>query len=157
MKKIALPLILFVTVHVMSCTPRPEDDVPQIGDSLSTTVPIETPQGNAPADREQTDPTRQNYILPVDTSYISIEGGKTLIRVRGPLGDGCQKFEYIDSVKDGSTLKLAFWASRPKDPNTVCTQQFQAYEKEIVVDRTLYDRYIVKVPNGLERAFPITP
>ena len=157
MKKIALPLILFVTVHVISCTPRPEDDVPQIGDSLSTTIPIETPRDEAPADRTQSDPTRENYILPVDTSYISVEGGLTLIRVRGPLGDGCQKFEYIDSVKNGSTLKLAFWASRPKDPNTVCTQQFQAYQKEIVVDRAQYDRYSVKLPDGSERAFPITP
>lgn len=157
MKKIALPLILFVTVHVMSCTPRPEDDVPQIGDSLSTTVPIETPKVETPGDRGQTDPTRVNYILPVDTSFVSKEGGSTLIRVRGPLGDGCQKFEYIDSVANGSTMKLTFWASRPKDPNTVCTQQMQAYQKEIMIDPKQFTRYSVVQPNGSEKAFPIQP
>ncbi len=157
MKKITLALVLFVTVHVTSCTPRPEDDVPQIGDSLSTTIPIETPKDETPDNRGQTDPTRMNYILPVDTAFVSEEGGKTLIRVRGPLGDGCQKFEYIDSVKDGSTIKLTFWASRPKDPNTVCTQQFQAYQQEVLVDPLQYNRYSVRQPNGTERTYPILP
>jgi hypothetical protein len=155
MKKIAPLLILFVTVHVVSCTPRPEDDVPQIGDSLSTTIPIETPLEETPGGREQADPTRVNYILPIDTAFVNKEGGMTLIRVRGPLGDGCQKFEYIDSVSSGSTMKLTFWASRPKDPNTVCTQQFQEYQKEIVVDPLQYNRFVVRSPNGTEREFPI--
>jgi hypothetical protein len=156
MKKIALTFLLFVTVHATGCTPRPEEDVPQIGDSLSSTVPKEdAPASDLEGSRAQTDPTRENYILPMDTTFVLKQGSEAIIKVQGPLGDGCQHFEYIDSVKDGSMLKLTFWASRPKDPNTVCTQQMQAYQKEIRVPAIEYTSYLIVQPNGSTRSFPI--
>jgi hypothetical protein len=158
MKKIALPLVISVSLYLaQSCTPRPEEDIPQIGDSLSTTVPRGEPSKTIePADR-QSDPSRVNYVLPMDTTYIAKDGDMTLIKVGGPLGDGCQQFEFIDSVKDGSALKLTFWASRPKDPNTVCTQQMQYVEKEVRIRTGEYSTLRVILPNGKEMTRPLSP
>jgi hypothetical protein len=156
MKKIALFAIIFVTLlGSQSCTKRLADDIPQIGDSLSTTVPMGDP-ANPDVTDHHTDPQRVNYILPMDSTSVRREAGSTLITVIGPLGDGCQKFEYIDSIRDGKTLKLTFWASRPKDPNTVCTQQMQYYQKEIRIDPAEYSGYSVVQPSGPERTFSIT-
>jgi hypothetical protein len=148
MKKIALTAILFVTVHLAACTPRP-DDLPG-GDSarseiLTDNVPDQDSLANA---RRQPDPTRENYILPMDTVHIAYVGETTVLKVGGPLGDGCQHFEFIDSVKDGSTLRLTFWASRPRAKDVVCTQQMQYVEREIRIPQSAYTQLSVVQPSG---------
>lgn len=149
MKKIALPLLLFITVHLMqACTPRPEDLPPSDGaDSSGATLP---PPAGAPEldPKSQTDPSRVNYILPMDTIHVRDSAEFKLIQVGGRLGDGCQKFEYIDSIKESSTLELTFWASRPKDPNTICTQQMQYLQRELRVPRSAYTDINVVQPGG---------
>jgi hypothetical protein len=154
MKKIALCVIIFVTVHLaQSCTPRPEE-LP-VGDSLRAELPA--PAGSEPDTTHQTDPSRMNYILPMDTTYIRDSAGFTLIKVGGPLGDGCQRFEYMDSVRDGSALKLTFWASRPKDPNVICTQQMQYVQREIRIKSGDYSILRVMLPNGKEMTRSLSP
>jgi hypothetical protein len=145
MRKIALPLLLFITLYsTLACTPRP-DELP-VGDTNRVALP--PPASDSLARHEQTDTTRVNYILPMDTTSIRDSASFTLIKVGGPLGDGCQKFEYIDSVKEGSILNLTFWASRPKDPNTVCTQQMQYVERQIRVAKGAYSQLSVAQPQG---------
>jgi hypothetical protein len=146
MKKIALTVLLFITLQLsQACTPRPDDDLP-IGDSSTTELP--PPANDTAKLSRQPDSTRVNYILPMDTVYVRDSSTYKLIHVGGPLGDGCQKFEYIDSAKENTTLKLTFWASRPKDPNTICTQQMQYVEREIRVPRSGYTELSVVQPDG---------
>ena len=158
MKKIALALSLLVTLltFASACAPRPEEDLPPVGDSLSNAIPD---PGAAPAQSEpakvgtgeprtNADPSRENYILRSDTAWMDRSGDATIINVRGPLGNGCQKYEYMDSVRQGTVLELTFWASRPKDPNVICTELMQAYTQEIRIENSPYTEFRITQPNG---------
>jgi hypothetical protein len=148
MKKIALIAILFVTVHLAACTPRP-DEMPAGDSTRSEIVSDNVPdQDSLRGARRQSDPSRENYILPMDTIHISQARESTVLNIGGPLGDGCQRFEFVDSVKEGSTLKLTFWASRPKAKDVVCTQQMQYVQREIRLPKSAYTQLSVVQPNG---------
>jgi len=159
MKKLALISALFVTVHLLaSCTPRPEETDEVLEGTGMRDTGIEQ-SDFVPVAKPHADPGREHYILSVDTSSLSrdLVGDPTGVRVRvtGPLGDGCQRYEYMDSVGRGKTLYMVFWASRPKDPNAMCTQQMQYYNTEIRVDRALYTRFSIVLPDGRETFFQV--
>lgn len=154
MRKLALLFVLFVAVQLSACTPRPEES--PTGDSVRSEVITDIPNQDSLASAgRQADPTRENYILPMDTVHVGYDGEMAVLTVGGPLGDGCQRFEFIDSVKDGSTLRLTFWASRPKAKDAMCTQQMQFVERELRVPQSAYTRLSVDQPHGkppLERS-----
>jgi len=157
MKQTALALSLLVVLQLFaSCTARPEEEIPPVGDSITTHIPgpgPDTTTAPAPAGpRANSDPTRENYILRSDTAWIKTSGDLTTLTVRGPLGNGCQKYEYMDSVRKGTSLELRFWASRPKDPNVICTELMQAFSQEIRIENSPNTEYKIMQPNGTSKS-----
>lgn len=133
MKKVALLGFCFIALLAIAfCTPRPEEGKAEDGNGQ---------------DSRQSDPEREYYILPIETVDVTRGSGGTTIAVSGPLGDGCQKFAYMDSVKSGMTLNLTFWASRPKAKNVPCTMIMQYLNREIVVGSGEYGEVAVQTPN----------
>jgi hypothetical protein len=152
MKRLTLALALALLLPLMnSCAGRNED--PQMeGAARPDTAQSEVFEsfGTAIAaePRPNPDPGRENYILRSDSARITRENGAVWIMVRGPLGDGCQRYEYYDSVASGSTLFLTFWASRPTDSTVVCTPQTQFYDKEIRIANSGYTTFSIIQPGG---------
>jgi hypothetical protein len=116
--------LVVLALLISACTPRPEDHSP----------------AQTQKDPRQSDASREYYVLPVDSVMVT----PGLVRVTGPLGDGCQRFAYIDSVKQGSSLVLTLWASRPKAKDVACTMIMQYYDKSVNLPMGSYSKVIVK-------------
>jgi len=116
-------LLVLLVATVVSCTPRPEDQ----------------PGGASRTDSRQSDPAREYYILPVDSVMLA----GLNVKITGPLGDGCQQFAYIDSIRQGNSLVLTLWASRPKAKDVACTMIMQYYDKSIALTGGQYREVIV--------------
>ena len=127
---------------------RPDTAQSEIVESFGT--------AEAAAPRPHPDPDREHYILPSDSVRLTRDAGNIWIMVRGPLKDGCQRYEYYDSVANGSTLLLTFWGSRSKDSTVVCTPQTQYYDKEIHIQNSPYSTITVIQPDESTRVLTLS-
>ena len=152
-------IILALLVPLInSCAGRDEPQMSDTArpDTMQATIVEDTGSAIAMTPRPHTEPDREHYILASDSGRLTRDGSTVWIMVRGPLGDGCQRYEYFDSVARGSTLYLTFWASRPTDSNVVCTQQMQYYDKEVRIENSPYTTFSVLQPDGRTSFFTLT-
>jgi hypothetical protein len=161
MRKYTFLLTLILAVPLLhSCAARTEEP-PPIAETEEPAAVIEQMVDDpgrveVPEPRPQEDPDRENYILRSDTAWLTRDGSTVWLSVRGPLGNGCQRFEYMDSVARDNTLFLTFFASRPKDPHVICTELMQGYDKEIKVENSTYTRFTVIQPDGKTKSFDLS-
>lgn len=154
----ALTLALFLPL-MTSCAGRNED--PQMEgairpDTAQSDVVESIGTGTAPEARQHADPEREYYILPSDSVRLTRDDAAVWIMVRGQLLDGCQRYEYYDSVALDATLYLTFWGSRPTDSTVVCTQQRSVYDKELRIENSGYTSYGVIQPDGTTRVLTVS-
>jgi hypothetical protein len=152
----ALALLLLM---MNSCAGRNED--PQMEgaarpDTAQSDVVESIGTGTAPQARQHADPEREYYILPSDSVRLTRDDAAVWIMVRGQLIDGCQRYEYYDSVALDATLYLTFWGSRPTDSTVVCTQQRSVYDKELRIENAGYTSFGVIQPDGTTRVLTIS-
>lgn len=148
--RFAFAIATLVTLFT-SCAGRNEDPQPTVAtkpDTMQSTIQMDSGTVTVPQPRTNNDPERVNYILASDSTTVVRDGSNLSLTVRGPLGDGCQRFEYYDSTSLGTMLQLTFWASRPTDPNVVCTQQMQYYDQSVVIRNSNYTSFSVVQPDG---------
>jgi len=160
MKKLTFTFLASLTIVTVmnSCASRsdePQMSEPTRPDTMQTMIVEDTGSAIAATPRPHTEPDREHYILPSDSARLTRDGSTVWVMVRGPLGDGCQRYEYFDSVARGSTLYLTFWASRPTDSTVVCTQQMQYYDKEIRIENSPYTTFSVLQPDGRTSIFTL--
>ncbi len=127
---------------------RPDTAQSEVVESIGTGTALEA--------RQHADPEREYYILTSDSVRLTRDDAAVWIMVRGQLLDGCQRYEYYDSVANGSALMLTFWGSRPTDPTVVCTQERSVYDKELRIANTGYTSFGVIQPDGSTRVLTLS-
>lgn len=149
---------LICALLLSACAAQQEDPAVEArqSDTMTSEILRDTSTIVAAAPRPHTEPDRENYMLRSDTALFVRENSALSIVVRGPLGNGCQRYEYMDSVRSGNTLFLTFWASRPTDPNVICTEQMQAYDRLVRIESSPYTRLAVLQPDGSTRSYAIS-
>jgi hypothetical protein len=159
MTRLTFALITLLLFGMTSCAGRNED--PQMEgaarpDTAQSDIVESIGTATAPIAREHPDPEREYYILHSDSVRLTRDDAAVWIMVRGPLLDGCQRYEYYDSVANGETLYLTFWGSRPTDSTVVCTPQTQFYDKELRIQNTGFTTFSVIQPDGTTRALTLS-
>jgi hypothetical protein len=160
-KRFVVGVFICLSVHsLISCAAQQEEPALPDAQRADTATwqhrPEQTETVTIPTPRQHSDPEREYFVLPIDSTRITQDGASTWLMIRGPLANGCQRHEYYDSVVQGSTLYLTFWGSRPTDSTVVCTEQAQGFDREIRIENSSYTRYSIVQPDGRTRAYSLT-
>jgi hypothetical protein len=153
-------LICFLAHSLISCAAQQEE--PALPDTQRADTatwqyrPEQVETITIPTPRQHADPEREYFILSSDSTRITQNGASLWLTVRGPLANGCQRHEYFDSVRQGTTLYLTFWGSRPTDSTVVCTEQSQGYDREIRIENSQYTKFCIVQPDGRTRAYMLS-
>lgn len=153
-------LFVFLSVIVLSgcAATQDEPEVPeaqQMDSTIREQMALELETVAPPTPPKHDDPEREYFALTSDTVRVTQDGSTVWVMVRGPLGNGCMRHEQYDSVAQGTTLYLTMWGSRPTDPNVVCTEQMQSYDREIRIENSPYTRYSLVQPDGRAKSYTL--
>ena len=102
------------------------------------------------------DPTRDYYIIRVDSLEMVGSGPTTRITALGIIGpNGCHQLAFVDTMQSGFQMHFTFWGSKPKDQTTMCTQAIVPLRHELVFPRHGVNTVVINQPDGsqLRRAF----
>jgi hypothetical protein len=161
MKRLVLGALLCLSIYsLISCAAQQEE--PALPDTQRADTatwqyrPEQAETVTIPTPRQHADPEREYFVLQSDSTRITQDGASFWLTVRGPLANGCQRHEYFDSIRQGTTLYLTFWGSRPTDSTVVCTEQSQGYDREIRIENSPYTKFSIVQPDGRTRDYALS-